>query len=304
MPSLDLSYKPLGQASQPGEPSAAQPSGHAGSSKSLGGAVRKNNHGHNRAPESDRAQDPCPSTFSSAGHILAHVTTFTERFEWIYEHRKLTANGLCERAGVARSYLRNLAASEAAGRKVRPGADVLDKLARAADVSEPWLRTGQGNPGHYEEGGGGSASADPTPPTPPTRSGPRLSVAAQRPEVEVLGWFFETLQSLVGQRKYTAGQSHAATQFLLSYSTKLPPEGPRKIVLGALEAAKELDELGNEMTPEAILQVLLEKNAPPSGAEAGARQHKEALEFTKDFIRKESKKALKGGYVPKKRGPQ
>lgn len=216
------------------------------------------------------------------------VTTMGERVRARMETLGIGFNELDRAIGQGSGYTTRLVA----GKKKRPDPVILAKIAKELGVTTDWLSTGEGQ------------SPDGTPPTPPARSGPRLSVAAQRPEIEVLGWFFETLQSLVGQRKYTAGQSHAATQFLLSYSTKLPPEGPRKVVLGALEAAKELDELGNEMTPEAILQVLLEKNAPPSGAEAGVKKHQEALEFTKDFIRKEGKKALRGGYVPKKRRPE
>lgn len=176
-----------------------------------------------------------------------------------------------------------------AGKKKRPDPVILSKIAKELGVTSDWLSTGEGDP------------AEGTPPTPPARSGPRLRAGDQRPEVEVLGWFFETLQSLVGQRKYTANQSHAATQFLLSYNTKLPAEGPRKIVLGALEAAKELDELGQEMSPEAILGILIEKNAPPSGPEPGARKAQSDLEAAKEIVRRESRAALKG-FTPKKRG--
>lgn len=230
------------------------------------------------------------------------MSTLAERIELIVERRNVSQRELARMAGLKEPHIGLIISRLKKNPKAKVENETLLAIARGANVSPGWLLSGEGASGL--PGDEGEAPTEGTPPTPPTRSGPRLSVAAQRPEIEVLGWFFETLQSLVGQRKYTAGQSHAATQFLLSYSTKLPPEGPRKIVLGALEAAKELDELGNEMTPEAILQVLLEKNAPPSGAEAGAKKHQEALEFTKDFIRKEGKKALRGGYVPKKRGPQ
>lgn len=89
--------------------------------------------------------------------------TFTERFAWILKERGITPNALCERAGVSRSYLRNLEKSEALGRHVRPGADVLDKFARAANVSTLWLGTGKGERVPYE----GPVLVEAESPTPP-----------------------------------------------------------------------------------------------------------------------------------------
>ncbi len=225
------------------------------------------------------------------------VNPLVGRIQWILEARKITQRELARRAGLNEPHVGLILARLKKNPEASIEHETLLALAKGGEVSPGWLLTGDGDPAP-------GVSVDATPHTPPTRSGPRLSTSAQRPEVEVLGWFFDTLQGLVGRRKYTAPQSHAATQFLMAYSTKLPPEGPRKIVLGALEAAKELDELGQEMTPEAILGILIEKNAPPSGVESGAREYQSALEASKEFIRSEGKKALKGGYVPKKRAPK
>lgn len=144
------------------------------------------------------------------------------------------------------------------------------------------------------------APPEPTPATPPAKSGPRLSSGEERDDVEYVdAWFFEALQELQGRRRYSGAQGQAAKRFLVWGSNKLDGD-PKKMVLGALEAAKELDETGQQMTPEKIFALLVEKNAPPSGPQSGAREHDAALEFTKEFIRKESKKALKG-FSPKER---
>jgi transcriptional regulator with XRE-family HTH domain len=173
------------------------------------------------------------------------------------------------------------------------GLATLQALAAAAQVRLEWLQTGDGDPEALEA----------TPPTPPAKSGLRLSSGEEREDVEYVdAWFFEALQELQGRRRYSGAQGQAAKRFLVWGSNKLDGD-PKKMVLGALEAAKELDETGQQMTPEKIFALLVEKNAPPSGPESGAREYDAALEFTKEFIRKESKKALKK-FTPKERKPR
>lgn len=170
------------------------------------------------------------------------------------------------------------------------GLSTLQALAAAAQVRLEWLQTGEGVPD----------APDATPPTPPAKSDVRPREAIERDDVEVEGWFFETLQELGGKRRYTKEQVQAAKAFLMSGNPLVEADGPRKIVLGALEAARELDLLGNDTSPEAILALLITKNAPPSGVEPGARTADSAREYTVDFLAKERKNALKG-FKPKKR---
>lgn len=95
------------------------------------------------------------------------MSTFAERFGWVFEERKTNPNELSERAGLARSYLRNLLKAEKDGRDIRPGADALDKIARAANVSFLWLSKGDGPREPYQ--GTVSAATTPAPPASETR---------------------------------------------------------------------------------------------------------------------------------------
>lgn len=164
-------------------------------------------------------------------------------------------------------------------------------------MSEAWLRTGLGSPGRYT---GPEAPVEPTPPTPPAHSHTRAQLTAERDDLEQIdAWFFEALQEL-GGRRYTAAQVRATKVFLATKGNpRLEDDSPRRLVLGALEAAKEIVGLGREPTPDAIFKLLIEKNAPPSGPASGAREHETAREFTKELLTKEIKKAEREGFRKK-----
>jgi transcriptional regulator with XRE-family HTH domain len=160
--------------------------------------------------------------------------------------------------------------------------ETLKKLAPHLRVSVDWLLATE------VEG-----ALDATPPTPPAKSGPRLSSGEERDDVEYVdAWFFEALQNLRGRRHYTPRQGQAAKRFLAWGSNKLKDNSdPSKMVMGALEAARELDETGREMSPENIFALLVEKNAPPSGPESGAREHDAKEAAARELIRKEIEKS-------------
>lgn len=217
---------------------------------------------------------------------------------WILANRKqpngrrMSMRALSTAAGLSPSHVEQIINQRQSPDGV--GLSTLQALAAAAQVRLEWLQTGEGIPD----------SSDATPHTPPAKSDVRPKGETVRDDVEVEGWFFETLQELGGKRRYTKEQVQAAKVFLMSGNPLVEEEGPRKIVLGALEAARELDMLGSDPTPEAILALLISKNAPPSGPEPGAREADSAREFTLEFLARERKNALKGGYKPKKRGGQ
>lgn len=219
------------------------------------------------------------------------MRTFADRLKHALAVRGMSQNKLEQAAGLSKGHVNRLVH----GKGARTAPETLIALARELKISHEWLSTGAGT---MEPDG----AADTTPPTPPTASNVRRKAErTERDDVEYVdAWFFEALQELQGRRRYTAQQALAAKRFLVWGSNKLSDGDPKKMVLGALEAAKELDETGQETSPEKIFALLVEKNAPPSGPESGAREHDAALEFTKDYIRKESKKALKG-FTPKER---
>lgn len=106
--------------------------------------------------------------------------TFSERFAWIFEARKTTANGLSEKAGLARSYLRNFLKAEAEGKAVRPGVNAIEVLARAADVSASWLSTGAGPREPYQ----GRLPAESPSPAPPPTSTTRTTLDAVDEQID------------------------------------------------------------------------------------------------------------------------
>jgi transcriptional regulator with XRE-family HTH domain len=91
------------------------------------------------------------------------VTSFEERFEWIFKARGTSANRLSEDAGLSRAYIRMLVKTEREGRTKRPGATAIDALARTANVSAHWLSTGLGPREPYS----GPAAAEGATPAPP-----------------------------------------------------------------------------------------------------------------------------------------
>lgn len=91
--------------------------------------------------------------------------SYAERFEWIFETRKTNASALAEKAGLTRSHLRGILDGEKEGKKVRPGPETLEALAKAANVSFRWLSSGKGPREPYEgdEDAGDAASPTPAP---------------------------------------------------------------------------------------------------------------------------------------------
>jgi transcriptional regulator with XRE-family HTH domain len=174
------------------------------------------------------------------------------------------------------------------GRTKKPEADTLGKMAPFLAVTVDWLLRGEGE------------QPDATPPTPPARSQTRARATVERDDVEVDGWLFETLQKLK-KPTYSRKNGQDAKAFLLSGPNLLDKSNPEKLVLGALEAARELEAAGKPTDPDSIMAYLIEKNAPPSGPQSGARADKAAREFSQSIIDKEKKLMAKEGFVPKRR---
>ena len=96
-------------------------------------------------------------------------STYGARFSWIFEHRNTSAYRLSSEAGLADSYLRGLLRQEAAGKKIRPGAEAIAKLAKVARVDARWLAEGVGSP----DGSSPAAAPAPAPEPPPPASSSR-----------------------------------------------------------------------------------------------------------------------------------
>lgn len=105
--------------------------------------------------------------------------TYTERFEWIFEARGTNASALSEKAGLARSHIRGILQGEKDGRRVRPGAEVLGALAKAANVSFRWLSSGKGPREPYDGDEEGELSAEAPSPVPPSAVNPAENPLSQ-----------------------------------------------------------------------------------------------------------------------------
>lgn len=170
-----------------------------------------------------------------------------------------------------------------AGKKKRPDPTILHKMAEALGVHYEWLVTGQGDPG----------------PSGPASSAPRPKDRGDHwfPD-HIEDWFAEVLQSL-GDRRYTGPQVRAAKVFIREGAPKLPETGPRTLIMGALEAARELDEASREMEPGAILTLLIEKNAPVSVEEMRLRE--EARRMYEEGLAKGKREVQKNRAAQKKK---
>lgn len=222
------------------------------------------------------------------------VETLGDRLEGLVKEQGVSQREFGRRAGLDERHVGVIIGRFKKNPEASLDSPTLFALARAGNVRPEWLSTGQ-EPRRPD-------GAEATPPTPPARSQVRAKVAAERDDLEEIdGWFSETLQELTGGRRYTKDQVRAAKVFLATKGNPLVQGGsPRKLVLGALEAAKEIVELGREPEPDEIFTLLIEKNAPPSGPESGAREYEAAREFTQNLLAKEIKKAEREGFRPKK----
>lgn len=201
-------------------------------------------------------------------------------------------------AGVSQGWLEQAAALPKGyasrilkGQRKRLNPDLLERIAASLKVDYAWLATGNGPPPE------GAPAESPSPP--PTSSAPRPKDRGDHwfPD-HIEDWFAEVLQSL-GDRRYTGPQVRAAKVFIREGAPKLPEAGPRTLIMGALEAARELDEASREMEPGAILTLLIEKNAPVSVEEMRLRE--EARRMYEEGLAKGKREVQKNRAAQKKK---
>lgn len=180
--------------------------------------------------------------------------------------RGMRANELNRAMGKEMGFVSNLK------KRKSPTGETLELVAKALRVRMAWLISGEGE--MFEEG------EAPGSPMPPAVSTPRVKMPGGNGDhwfpdhIEDL--FNEALQELGGTR-YTGLQIRAAKVFVRDATNKLVRGGSKRMVLGALEAAQELDEAGEEPVPPAIFALLVEKNAPASEAERQRRAEGQAF---------------------------
>lgn len=219
---------------------------------------------------------------------MAVVSTLADRIERIAEVLGISHRELARRTGLKETHLgvilKRLRAKPDAGIH----SDTMLAMARGAGVRLEWLSSGEGE----------MFEGDRTP-TPPTSSAPRPKDRGDHwfPD-HIEDWFAEVLQSL-GDRRYTGPQVRAAKVFIREGAPKLPEAGPRTLIMGALEAARELDETGREMDPGAILTLLIEKNAPVSVEEMRLRE--EARRMYEEGLARGKREAQKNRAAQKKK---
>lgn len=216
------------------------------------------------------------------------VATIGERVRGLLEQKGTGFNELDRAIGQGSGYTTRLVA----GKKKRPDPAILHKIAEVLGVGYEWLVTGKGEPG--------GSPVEPTPPTPPTGSGPRVKLPGDRGDHWFPDWIedlFNALLQSLGKVLYTPEQVRAAKVFIRDATAKYEESGTPRMALGALEAARELDEAGKSPVPPAIFALLVEKNAPASEAERQRRE--EGKEFVKEMQEKARKDNLRHGIKPK-----